>query len=48
VDNNGDGKGDLHFALRTRTTNAPGTFLYNTGPVTSLHDPDLASSSAGR
>src|SRR4051794_13822723 len=42
VDNNGDGKGDLHFALRTRTTNAPGTFLYNTGPVTSLHDPDLA------
>jgi hypothetical protein len=42
VDNNGDGKGDLHFALRTKTTNAPGTFLYNTGPVTSLHDPDLA------
>src|SRR4051812_42308792 len=42
VDNNGDGKGDLHFVLRTRTTNAPGTFLYNTGPVTSLNDPDLA------
>ena len=42
VDNNGDGKGDLHFALRTRTTNAPGTFLYNTGPVTSLNSPNLA------
>ena len=23
VDNNGDGKGDLHYALRTRTVNAP-------------------------
>jgi Domain of unknown function (DUF4331) len=42
VDNNGDGKGDLHFALRTKTHYAPGTFLYNTGPVTSLNSPNLA------
>ena len=42
VDNNGDGKGDLHFALRTKTSYADGTFLYNTGPVTSLNSPNLA------
>ena len=42
VDNNGDGKGDIHFALRTKTRYADGTFLYNTGPVTSLNSPNLA------
>lgn len=42
VDNNGDAVEDLSYEFRftTRTMN-PDTFLYNTGPVTSLDDPDL-------
>ncbi|MEW2285758.1 DUF4331 domain-containing protein [Streptomyces sp. NPDC047841] len=42
IDNNGDAQGDLVFryTFRTRTKNG-NTFLYNTGPVTSLDDPDL-------
>jgi hypothetical protein len=42
VDNNGDAVEDVSYEFRftTRTMN-PNTFLYNTGPVTSLDDPDL-------
>lgn len=42
VDNNGDALGDLVFryTFTTHTKNDK-TFLYNTGPVTSLDDPDL-------
>jgi hypothetical protein len=42
VDNNGDAQGDLLFryTFETHTKNDK-TFLYNTGPVTSLDDPDL-------
>ncbi|MEU0336099.1 DUF4331 domain-containing protein [Streptomyces sp. NPDC006193] len=42
IDNNGDARGDLVFryTFKTRTRNG-NTFLYNTGPVTSLDDPDL-------
>jgi hypothetical protein len=41
VDNNGDGKEDVTFEFRftTRVLNGE-TFLYNTGPITSLTDPD--------
>ena len=42
VDNNGDAVEDLTYQLRfTTTTMNPNTFLYNTGPITSLDDPDL-------
>lgn len=39
VDNNGDGVADItyQFEFTTRVTN-PNTFLYNTGPITSLSD----------
>ncbi|MFC9280414.1 DUF4331 domain-containing protein [Streptomyces collinus] len=42
VDSNGDAQDDLLFryTFRTHTKNG-NTFLYNTGPVTSLDDPDL-------
>ncbi|MGC3003707.1 DUF4331 domain-containing protein, partial [Streptomyces sp. G35A] len=42
VDNNGDAQGDLLFryTFETHTKNDK-TFLYNTGPVTGLDDPDL-------
>ncbi|GAB2749506.1 DUF4331 domain-containing protein [Streptomyces bullii] len=42
VDNNGDAQEDLLFryTFRTHVKNDK-TFLYNTGPVTSLDDPDL-------
>ncbi|MFS4096264.1 DUF4331 domain-containing protein [Streptomyces sp. AF1A] len=42
IDNNGDAQGELLFryTFRTHTKNGK-TFLYNTGPVTSLDDPDL-------
>ncbi len=41
VDNVGDGQPHLayHFNFWTETRN-PNTFLYNTGPITSLDDPD--------
>lgn len=41
VDNEGDAKDHIvyEFKFRTRVGN-PNTFLYNTGPVTSLDDPD--------
>jgi hypothetical protein len=42
VDTNGDAKPNVvyRWVFRTKTKN-PGTFLYNTGPVTSLDDADL-------
>jgi hypothetical protein len=42
VDNNGDAVEDVSYEFRftTRIVN-PNSFLYNTGPVTSLDDPDL-------
>ncbi|MFF8728413.1 DUF4331 domain-containing protein [Streptomyces sp. NPDC015171] len=42
IDNNGDAQDELVFryTFRTHTKNG-NTFLYNTGPVTSLDDPDL-------
>lgn len=42
IDNNGDAKADLVYEFTFRTDIRDGnTFLYNTGPVTSLDDPDL-------
>jgi uncharacterized protein DUF4331 len=42
IDNNGDARDDVtyRFRFRTRVGN-PNTFLYNTGQVTGLNDPDL-------
>ncbi|WAZ20674.1 DUF4331 domain-containing protein [Streptomyces cinnabarinus] len=42
IDNNGDAQGELlyRFTFKTHTKNEK-TFLYNTGPVESLDDPDL-------
>ncbi len=41
VDNNGDAVEDVTFQYRFKTTiKNPDTFLYNTGPITSLDDPD--------
>ncbi|WP_413756489.1 DUF4331 domain-containing protein [Streptomyces sp. MMBL 11-3] len=42
IDNNGDAQGELVFryTFKTHTKNDK-TFLYNTGPVESLDDPDL-------
>jgi hypothetical protein len=37
IDNNGDGRADISYQFRFTTTVAdPDTFLYNTGPITSL------------
>lgn len=42
IDNNGDAQGELLFRYTFRThTKNDRTFLYNTGPVTGLDDPDL-------
>jgi len=42
VDNNGDAKEDVAYQFRfTRTIANPNSFLYNTGQLTSLTDPDL-------
>jgi hypothetical protein len=41
VDNNGDGQEDVTYEFRFKTQVLNGnTFLYNTGPITSLDDPD--------
>jgi hypothetical protein len=41
VDNNGDGEDDVRYEFRFKTQVQNGnTFLYNTGPITSLDDPD--------
>lgn len=41
IDNDGDAKADIRyeFVFRTQITN-PNTFLYNTGPIKSLDDPN--------
>ncbi len=42
IDNNGDAKDDIVFQFRFDSKiNNGDTFLYNTGPITSLKDPDL-------
>jgi hypothetical protein len=42
IDNNGDAQGELVYRYTFKTHRKNGdTFLYNTGPVTSLADPDL-------
>ncbi|MER5910538.1 DUF4331 domain-containing protein [Streptomyces sp. NPDC001982] len=42
IDNNGDAQGELLFRYTFKTHRKNGnTFLFNTGPVTSLDDPDL-------
>ena len=41
VDNDGDARDDLTYRFRFRTSiRNPNTFLYNTGPIDSLSDPD--------
>jgi hypothetical protein len=41
IDNNGDGKDDIGYQFRfTTITRNPNTFLYNTGPISSLSDPN--------
>lgn len=41
IDNNGDAKEDIVYQFKFKTTTLnPNTFLYNTGPITSLTDPD--------
>ena len=41
IDNDGDAKEDLSYRFRFKTqTRNRGTFLYNTGPIGSLDDPD--------
>ena len=41
VDNNGDAREDLSYQFRFHTdTRNPETFLYNTGPISSLDDPN--------
>jgi hypothetical protein len=42
VDNNGDAVDDIVYEFRFQTKiRNPNTFLYNTGPITSLDDPDF-------
>jgi len=41
IDNNGDGKADIVFQFEFQTeVRNPDTFLYNTGPLSKLHDPN--------
>jgi Domain of unknown function (DUF4331) len=41
IDNNGDGKADISYQFTFTTTyRNPDTFLYNTGPITSLSSPN--------
>jgi len=41
VDNTGDGEEDISYRFRFKTrTGNPNTFLYNTGPIDTLSDPD--------
>jgi len=41
VDNDGDGEEDVVYQFRFKTVvQNPGTFLYNTGPISSLTDPN--------
>jgi Domain of unknown function (DUF4331) len=42
IDNTGNGEADLSFEFRFRTEVADeNTFLYNTGPITSIHSPSF-------
>jgi len=42
VDNNGDGLADVVYEFRFTTTVAnPNTFLYNTGPINAINDPNF-------
>jgi len=42
IDNTGDAKEDISYQFRFKTSmQNPNTFLYNTGQITSLTDPDL-------
>ena len=42
VDNNGDGVADVVYEFKFTTTVAnPNTFLYNTGPIASINDPNF-------
>ena len=42
IDNNGDAEADIIYQFRFKTTvKNPRTFLNNTGPITSLTDPDF-------
>ncbi len=44
VDNNGDGRADISYQFRFETIlTTPGSFLYNTGPIASLSDPNWNS-----
>jgi hypothetical protein len=44
VDNNGDARSDITYQFRfTTRLRDPGTFLYNTGPITSLDSPNWNS-----
>jgi len=39
IDNDGDGEEDIQYRFRFKTTiRDPNSFLYNTGPIASLHD----------
>src|SRR5689334_9533107 len=41
IDNVGDGRDHISYQFKFRTqVQNPNTFLYNTGPITSLNDPD--------
>src|SRR5947207_8135227 len=41
IDNDGDGEEDVVYQFRFKTVvQNPGTFLYNTGPISSLTDPN--------
>ncbi len=42
IDNNGDGRADItyQFRFQHRRSRNPNTFLYNTGPITSLDSPN--------
>lgn len=41
IDNDGDGRADVSYQFRfTTTVTNKNTFLYNTGPITSLHSPN--------
>ncbi len=41
IDNDGDGDSDITYQFRFQTTlQDPDTFLYNTGPISSLEDPN--------
>src|SRR5512132_2716119 len=41
IDNNGDGADDIGYQFRFHTaTRNPNTFLYGTGPISSLSDPN--------